>query len=234
MAQRHPTPGRKKTGDHGHEADDIFVAKVVEYSTWARKNTQTLVLVGIVLAVIVGGLVYWTTYRESRQVNAIQRLEEIQATVSLGDPATAKAELSQFIESFEGTTQALEARIALAELQLRTDQPSQAVTTLTGADISVRDPMGPELNSLLAKAYEAAGQAEQAESTLLDVADRAPMSFQRTQALADAARIRVTRGDAAGAVELYDRILGGLEDTDPLRGRYEMLRAEARARSRDT
>jgi predicted negative regulator of RcsB-dependent stress response len=234
MAQRHTTSGRRKPGDHGHDGDDIFVAKVVEYSTWARKNTQTLVLVGIVLAVIVGGLVYWTTSRESRQVQAIQQLENIQASATLGDPATAKAELTGFIERFDGTAQALEARIALAELQLRTDQPREAVSILSDAGLSVRDPMGPELYSLLARAHEAAGQMEQAEATFMNVAERAPLSFQRSQALADAARIRIAQGDAAGAVELYDRILDGLEDTDPLRGRYEMLRAEARARSRDT
>lgn len=231
MAKRQSTSTRRKSGGSQAEAEDVFVAKVVEYSTWARRNTQTLILTGVVLVVIVAGLIYYVNFRESRDLQAVQRLEQVQVTANFGDPETAKAELTQYIDNFGSTPYAAEARMLLAELYLDSDQAPQAVETLEAADVSTSQPMWVEVENLLAKAYEAAGQLEQAETTFLAVADRAEMDFQRNNALSDAARIRLERGNASGAVELYDRILDRIEDQDPERGQYEMLRAEARARA---
>lgn len=231
MAQRHPTP--RKSGDQGHEADDIFVAKVVEYSTWAQRNTQTLILMGIALVVVVGLLLYYAGVREDRELAAIQRLEAIHGTANFGSPETAKAELAEYLDRFGGTPYAAEARMLLAELYLRSDQPQQAVVALEEADISLREPMGIEVNHLLGKAHEAAGNLDRAEAIFLEVAERATMDFQRTQALADAARIRMEKGNPSGAAELYARIVEGMELNDPERGIYEMRRAEAEARALD-
>ena len=232
MAKRHPTSTRTPSDDRGADADDVFVAKVVEYSTWARRNTQTLILAGLALVVIVAGVVYYSSFRQERDLQAIRQLEQIHATVNFGDPETAKAELSQFIESFGGTAYATEARLLLAELHLRSDQPQMALRTLEEADVSLREPLGAEILHLEAQAQEAAGDHQSAVATLLEVADDARLEFQRIEALSDAARIQQQTGDAAGAADLYGRILDLLEETDPRRGVFEMRRAEAQAIAR--
>ena len=85
-----------------------------------------------------------------------------------------------------------------------------------------------------AAAYEEAASWDQAEFVYLRVADEAELSFQVREALTDAARIRMARGDRAGAIELYDRILDDLEETDPSRGLYEMRRILKRLHERET
>ena len=51
------------------------------------------------------------------------------------------------------------------------------------------------------------------------------------EALERAAGLRMTRGNAAGAIELYDRALKTLPEGSPDRGVYEMRIAEARGAS---
>jgi hypothetical protein len=63
----------------------------------------------------------------------------------------------------------------------------------------------------------------------MGIVDRSDMDFQVRNALAAAARIRRDRGDAAGAIQLYERALEGLDAEDPQRGLYEMRIAEIQA-----
>ena len=66
----------------------------------------------------------------------------------------------------------------------------------------------------------------QLRDTSLRLADRSELDFQIRDALAAAARIRGSQGDAAGAAELYRRILGALDENAPERGMFEMRLAE--------
>jgi predicted negative regulator of RcsB-dependent stress response len=228
MAQRHPSSKRRPDPRRGDEAEDVFVAKVFEASRWADKNRVTLIA-AIVLVVVGGfGIKSWMDYRERLHEQAVLQLEEIQQSIALGDPETAKAELSQYLSRFGSTPYAGEARLLLAELYLESDQAPQAVETLEASDIPPAEPMGVQIETLKAKAYEAAGRLDEAEGTFLRVADRAELQFQAVEALADAARIREAKGDWAGAIEIYERILEDLEESDADAGLYELRLAEAR------
>lgn len=232
MAQRHSSRGgdRHEKGTKG-TADDAFVARVFEASTWAEKNTQTLILLGIVLLVLGGGVFYWLSYRSNLTETAGVQLEQIRQMTQMGDPETARAELDQFIETFGGTPYAAEARLALAELHLQADRPEEAVAVLSESDVSLREPIGVQLAVLHGKALEAAGRLEEAEEAYLEVAERAELEFQRIEALADAARVRESTGDLDGAVALYERLLDEMEPGDGDYGLYQMRLAEARARA---
>lgn len=233
MAQRHPSSRRRGRGDSKDaEPDDVFIARLVEFSTWAKANTQTLVLFGVVLAVIVGGVFYYVNFRRTLEDQALIQLEQIQQTVRAGEPAAARAEVSQFLQRFEGTNAADEARLLLAGLHVQDGQYDEAIRVLDESGISLREPMGVQMETLRAKALEAAGREEEAESAYLRVADAAELDFQRIAALEDAARVRIAGEDYEGAAELYERILDGLEETHPDRGSYEMRLAEIRAAAR--
>lgn len=229
MAQRHPSSRRRGGDSKTQEPDDVFVAKVLELSNWARANSQTLILVGVALVILVGGILYYANFSRTLEQQAVGQLEQIHQTMQLGDPATARAQLTQFLERFGGTAAAGEARLALAELEMRQDQPDQAIQVLDASKLSVNDPMGVQIETLKAKAYEAAGRPQDAERAYLRVADAAELDFQRVDALADAARVRSARGDARGAAELYQRILDDLGPDSPDRGLYQMRLAEAQA-----
>lgn len=231
MAQRHPSSRRGGTSKD-HEPDDVFIARLVELSTWAKANSQTLVIFGVVLALIVGGILYYVNFQQTLEDQAVLQLEQLHQTVAAGDPAAARAELQQFLARFGGTPSAGEARLLLAGLHIREGQHDQAIEVLDASDIALSEPMGVQIETLRGKALEAAGQVEEAEQAYLRVADAATLPFNQVAALDDAARVRTSRGDHAGAAELYDRILDVLDQTHPDRGVYELRRAEARAAAR--
>jgi len=225
MAQRHPTASRRSS-EAREEADDAFVASVFELSVWARKNSQLLILSGVVLALALGGVLYYVSYRNNLNRQAVAELEQVQQTLAIGDLDNAKAQLTSYLERFRGSPQAAEARLLLGQLYLTTDQPEQALQVL-GERGSLRDPMGVQVGNLTAKAYEDLGRLADAERQYVAVAEAAPLGFQRREALTDAARVRSLLGNHAGAAELYRRILEDLDQSADERGVYEMLLAEA-------
>lgn len=225
MSQRHPT-ARRKQRDHD-ETDDLFVAKVLEISQWSSRHRQVLTGLGIVLVVLIGGGIYWRSYKASLAEQATQELVTIQQTRALGDPQQAEADLQVYLQRFGGTPMADEARLLLGQLELETGNPQGAITALEPLSGS-RSPLGIQATYLLASAQEEAGNPEQAERLYLTVANRASLDFYVRDALAQAARIREDRGDYAGAAQLYEEVLTYIDENDPQRGVYELRLAEAR------
>ena len=222
-----PRPPSEKTAT---EPDDAFVAKVVEVSTWAGKNTQTLTLVGIAVVLVAAAGIYYFNFRDTLETQSVQELESILQVVVLGDRDAAKADLSLFLDRYASTSVAAEARLLLGQLYLESGQPDVAIDVLQASSQSIADPVGTQTHMLTAKAFESAGRLEQAESLYRRLADRAEMSFQRVEALDGAARVRLQLGDHAGAADLFDQILEDLEEGDVQRGYFEMRATEARAR----
>ena len=81
------------------------------------------------------------------------------------------------------------------------------------------------------QAYEQEQRWDEAEDTYLSIANRSELDFQVRDALASAARIRSAQGDNEGAIELYEQVLGELDDNAPERGQYEMRIQEIRSAS---
>ena len=225
MTQRHPTS--RRTPHEQDNADDLFVAKLLEFSQWGTHHRQALVGIGIGIAVLVAGGLYWRNYQESLLIQATQELVTIQQTRAFGDPAQAKADLQVYLQRFGGANTAEEARLLLGQLELETGNPEGALTALEPLSGS-RSPVGVQATYLLASAHEEAGQADQAERLYLTVANRAELTFFVRDALAQAARIRQDKGDYLGAAQLYEEVLTYFEDSDPGRGIYELRLAEAR------
>jgi predicted negative regulator of RcsB-dependent stress response len=227
MAKRHPASRRTRTAD---VPEDIFVEKTLVMTSWARENRQALTLGGIGLAALLAGGLYYMNYRSGHLEQAAIELERVRQNVLVGDTAAAQVELSQYLESFGNTPYAAEGRLLLGELYLGKGQPEEAVEVLQDA-ADPSEAVGVQATMLMARAHEQQGELDQAEQLYLDVADQADLDFQRFEALADAARIRQTLGNPAGAVELYQRILDDIEEGAPLRPVYQMRLAEAQARA---
>ena len=221
-------PSTRRVPQTPHDQDDAFVAGVIDFSEWARTHRQALTLIGVAVTLLVAGGIYYVNFRRSLTIQAVNRLEEIHQTISLSAFEDAKAQLSTFLDSFEGTDQAREAVILLGRLHLESGDAPVAISVLERADLGFRDPIGIQANSLLARAYEIQGRWPEAEDTYLEVADRAEFDFQIRTALNSAARARRRQQDLAGAAELYGRILESFEDDDPDKGLYELRLAEVR------
>lgn len=229
VQHRHPTSRRKP--EEKKEAEDVFVEKVVDLTTWAKKNSQALVLAGIALVVVAAGVWYYLNYRTTVRQQAVAQLEEVQQSVGFGDRETAKIELYQYIERFQDTPYAMEARLVLGQVLLDDENPSEASEVLAPAVQAMESqPIGIQAAFLLASAYEQDGRIDEAERLFIRISNVAEMGFQIREALAHAARIRTANGQFSGAAELYEDILATLEEGDPERAVWEMRLAEVSAR----
>ena len=84
MSPKKQTSSRERP-EAKSEAEDVFVEKTLGVINWAKGNGQTLVLVGIVLAVFVAGGMYYANYKNAMADRAITQLELVQNSVGIGD-----------------------------------------------------------------------------------------------------------------------------------------------------
>ena len=225
MSKRHH-PSSRRTPHTVEEQDDAFVAGVMEASNWATRHRQLLVMAAVVVGLFIAGGIYYVNFQRSLVNQATNRLESIHQTIAIQAMEDAKAQLSTFLERFGATEQAREAVVLLGRLHLEAGDAPVAISVLERADLGLRDAIGLQGGTLLARAYEDQGRWADAEELYLDVADRAELDFQVRDALADAARTRKRQQDIDGAVELYERILATFGENDPGRGVYELRLAE--------
>ena len=224
--RKHPSTRRKPQTPH--EQDDAFVASAIDLTEWSRTHRQALTLLVVAVGLLVAGGIYYVNFRRSMTIEAVNRLESIHQTIAISAFEDAKAQLSTFLDQFEGTDQAREAVILLGRLHLESGDAAVAISVLERADLGFRNPLGIQANSLLARAYENQGRWPEAEATFLEVADRSDFDFEIRRALDSAARARRRQQDHSGAAELYERILTTFDDDDPAKGLYELRLAEVR------
>ena len=224
--RKHPSTRRKPQTPH--EQDDAFVARAIDFSEWAGTHRQALTLIVVAVGLLMAGGIYYVNFQRSMTIQAVNRLESIHQTIAISAVEDAKAQLSMFLDQFDGTDQAREAVILLGRLHLESGDAAVAISVLERADLGFRDPLGIQANSLLARAYENQGRWPEAEATFLEVADRSDFDFEIRRALESAAQARRRQQDHGGAAELYERILTTLDDDDPAKGLYELRLAEVR------
>ena len=227
MSQRHP--GARRTASRSSsEADDVFIARLLQLGKWAEGNQQVLVVAAVVIAIGVFGLVSWGNSRDRMNQAASLELENVHSSISIGDTEGAKDDLITFLDRFGGSAYDGEARLLLGQLYLQTGDAQQALSVLEPLAGSPRAPIELQGATLLAAAYEQEERWTEAEDTYLAIADRSDLDFQVREALSAAARIRGSLGDSAGAIELYEEALSGLDEGDPARGMFEMRIQELR------
>jgi len=225
---RHPASRRKLVDKHDDE--DAFVEKVLQITAWSREHRQLIITSVVFLAIAIASVAYYVNYRTVARNRAVDELEDIQQTIGLGDPESSIGRLNSYIARFGDSPYVLEARLLLGQIHLEAARPDEAIAALGPAARALTEPVGVQATFLLATAYEQAQRPEDAENLYLRIGDATSLDFQVEDALGGAARIRAARGDYAGAAQLYQRILGTLEEGDPVYGLYQMRLAEAEER----
>jgi predicted negative regulator of RcsB-dependent stress response len=214
------------------ETDDVVLARALEFAGWARNNVVGIAVGAVLVALILGGLIYYRSYQAQRQARAAAEYVVLEQTLASGNTPLAVRELQSYVNRFKGTDQAGEATLLLARLHLEQGEAAQAAQAV---EELAREPGASSLAAqaalLLAAAQQAAGQTEQAVATYLRVADTAEMPFRRAEALAGAALLRMQAQDFAGAAELYRRLVEMNEEGGLERSLYEMRLAEAEAQA---
>jgi len=207
---------------HEHDTDDAFIARILELSHWVETHRQILFVVGAILVVMAGAGLYYHNYRKSLVAEAAQSMEQIHQSLSLQDRGGAKNQLVTFLQRFDGTPYAGEARMLLGQIYLENNQPQQAQAVLEPIAESPSRPIELQAAALLGAAYEQEKRWDDAVQVYMRIADRSKLDFEVRQALDNAARIKAQQGDSSGAAQLYQRILASLGPDDPSRGLYQM------------
>jgi tetratricopeptide (TPR) repeat protein len=224
---RHPVS--RRVHRQAAQPDDVFVERVLETSAWATQHARTLIIGAVVVVVLLVSVLWIRSSRAAERAAAATELTTLRQTALAGNPAVAIRDLQAYLDRFGDTPAGAEARLLLARAHLQAGQGQQAVDAIEAQARDLGDPLGPPAALLLGSAYESLNRWDDAEQTYLRIADAAPFEYQQIQALENAARIRIERGEPAGAVELYDRLMSELPETSPERSVYEMRKAEAEA-----
>lgn len=226
---KHPTSSRVHREDNG--PDDAFVATIKRSYAWGRENTR-LLSIALVLVIVAGSLAIWyTTQQRQLEAQAAARFSEVQQTVASGNTQLAIRDLQAYLSRFGGTRTANQARLLLAGILLGEDRPQEAVQALGDLPDDFDRPFGLAAARVQAAAYEASGHVEEAVDTYRRIADGARFPFERREALADAARIRLDNGEPDQAARLYEEILTTLDEDEEGHAYYSMYLAEARAQA---
>jgi predicted negative regulator of RcsB-dependent stress response len=231
---RHPGARRVQRPQQPAHSDDVFVERVLETSAWAKENSTRLIIGGIVVVLVLLLSLYYRNYRADLRERSETQLSAIRTTVLSGNAALAIRDLETYMSSYGETQAGREARLLLGRAHLDNGEPLRAIEVLSGNVTDLGEPLGVAGALLLAAAFEAAGQADQAVTEYLRIAGAAPHAYQQHDALEAAGRIRLQSGDPQGAVEIYDRLLAAMPDSDPQKAVIELRRGEAAARVRGT
>ena len=189
--------------------EDRVMEGVVTAVTWAERNRRLVTLGTVALvALVMAGWAY-VDYRGKMSERAAVRLDEIRMTSSAGAPSPqVQADLSEFIGQFGGTPFAGEARLYLAQLQLRENNLEGAIRTLEpAADLSTGTPVAFRAASSIAAAEEMAGRPDEAIQWHERIASSAQFDFQRFDAIGEQARIHAQEGRLDRSADLYRQLL---------------------------
>ncbi len=203
----------KKRREEGSREDAILVF-LETAAAWARVHTRVVISVVVAIGLLVGGVFYYRSYRQILRAAAAIEMNQLRGTLT---PADAIPRLTGFIARFEGTPSAVEGRLLLARLQLRTGEPRAAIQTLDPILSEPTDrPTGYAVAILLAESYKEVGDADRALAKLDEIIRDAYVPYQRHRALAERGRLLAELGRLEEAAATYERLTEEEGATDDL------------------
>lgn len=203
----------KKRREEGSREDAILVF-LETTAAWARVHTRVVISVLVAIGLLVGGVFYYRSYRQSLRAAAAIELNQLRGTLT---PADAIPRLTGFIARFEGTPSAVEGRLLLARLQLRTREPRAAIQTLDPILSEPTDrPTGYAVAILLAESYKEVGEPDRSLAKLDEIIRDAYVPYQRHRALAERGRLLAELGRLEEAAATYERLTEEEGATDDL------------------
>lgn len=212
--------GKKPESARG--GDDAFTYGIKRLARWGQNNLRTVAVVAAGLAMVVLGVLYYVNFKESVRVLAAGDLATLRSRAA--SPETLVPDLEAYIQRFDGTASADEARLLLARTYLDTDRAAEAGRVVAAVDARLNRPVGRAARTLLGAAQEAEGNAEAALATYQSLATQSRFAFQRREAGAAAARVLVGLGRLDEAAAIYATIAEEAADEDPAEAGVYRLR----------
>jgi predicted negative regulator of RcsB-dependent stress response len=223
------TVARSRQANTKLDSDDALAIRAAELSAWARRNARMIMAIAAVALVVVGGLVVWKYSQAQRRVAAAERLLALNANPAVMTAAGTR-ELEQFITQYDGTPEAVEARLMLAQSLMDQGQPRRALPHLQqvadgGSLLAAQAAM------MLGSAHSQLGDRNAAIRAYQQAAEKAKMKYQRFEALGQAAVQHEASGNWRGAADIYRGLLAESEKGSQQATVIEMRMTEALARA---
>jgi predicted negative regulator of RcsB-dependent stress response len=197
------------------DTEDHITERALEAAAWAQRHRRVVTASGIVLVAVVAAAFYYQDYRQKLVERGSVRLQEIQISSQSADMETIRSELRLFIDQFSGTGYANQARVVLADLELRRDSLGAAIRVLEPlADRGRGDPLSFSAIGMIAAAYDQGGDADRSLEWYERLENDALFDYQRHDAMAEQARLHTTAGRYEDAISLYERLVEEVEE-DP-------------------
>jgi predicted negative regulator of RcsB-dependent stress response len=229
MASSSSTVARSRQPHSSLHPDDAMAMRAAALSAWARRNARMIMAISAVAVVLVGGLLIWKYNQAQRRAAAAEALLSLRANPAVVT-AAGGSQLERYIRSYNGTPEADEARLMLAEQRLNAGNPRGAISQLT-AVANGGSPLASQAGMMLGSAYAQAGDRNAAIRAYEAAAEKSRLKYQRIEALGQAALQHELAGNYKAAVEAYDRALAETEPNTQITAEVEMRRTEAQAKA---
>jgi len=190
------------------DTEDRIMESVASVTMWARRNRRaaTTVLIALV-AVIAAGVIY-VRYKADLQGRAAVRLDQIRLSSQGVAPQQLRQDLGVFITQFGGTPEAGEARLLLAEFEMRRDSVDAAIRALEPvANAGLGTPISYHAATMIAAAQEQRGDLPSAMRSYERLESDSPYAYQRRTARAAQARLHEFSGEYAEAARIYQELI---------------------------
>ena len=211
------------------DSDDAMALRAAELSQWARRNARMIIGIAAVALVVVGGLLVWKYSQGEKRAAAGERLLAMSANPAIMTSAGTR-ELEQFIRQYDGTPEADEARLMLAQSLLDQRQPRPAMAHLQKVS-GGRSGLAVQALMMLGSTHAQAGDRPAAIRAYQQAADKASMKYQKFEALGQAALQHEAGNNWKAAADIYRGLLAESETGSQQATIIEMRMTEALARS---
>ncbi|HEX5871040.1 MAG TPA: tetratricopeptide repeat protein [Longimicrobium sp.] len=222
------TVARSRLSHSKLDSDDALALRTAELSAWARRNVRVIIGIAAVALVLVGGLLVWKYTQAQKRAAAGERLLAMSANPALLTAAGTR-ELETFIRQYDGTPEADEGRLMLAQSLLDQRQPQRAIPHLTKVAGS-GSTLASQASMMLGSTYAQAGDRAKAITAFEQAADKAALKYQRFEALGQAALMHEQSGNFKAAADIYRGLLDESEAGSQQATIIEMRMVEALAR----
>lgn len=223
------TAARSRKLQNSLNSDDAAALRAAELAQWARRNAKVVLTIAGIVAVLVIGYVYYRMDRARRGGEAAAQYLALSQNPTVATAAGA-AQVEQFIRKHEGSLEADEARMLLAEIRMNSGQPKQAVQALL--PMTEKDgPLAAQGAMMLGAAHAQAGDRAAAIKAFEKAAETAQAPYQRVEALGQAALMHEQNNDFKGAAAIYTRLLADADEGSPQATVLQMRLTEAQARA---
>ena len=175
---------------------------------WVQQKQRYLTGVGLLLAVVAGGIWFTVSARERRERFAAGQLNQARGAVDAGNFQLAASDLSRLVTDYGATRAGQEGAILLARVQLQMGQPEVAVAQLrTLLSQNPAEQFVAQGQGLLGSALEQMGQFGAAADAFVQAANASRYELIKAELLLDAGRAATLAGDTERAASLYQRVI---------------------------